>query len=613
MLGGLAVGLPLGGAVGMACGQSLALELAARVLRRIGLHGTLARLSDMLALLVTAVPCALLAATSGILAEVVLGHALAGAAPAAAAKLPTWWLGDLAGLLVVGPFLLVVGGRGAGPAAAAASSRRWAPPPLHAPFRSRITEGVIAWAALLGMAGFVFTQADAQSPLRQPSFLFPPLLWLALRFGPRASSGAMLLVTALAVGARQAGGGPFASDLGLQLFVALTAATLLLVSAAAAQQARAGEAARASNAMMRAMLEGTSAPVYAKDPQGRYVFINRAAVRVFGRSEADILGKDDLDLGRTPRRTAEFACGEHPGEAAEESITLEGEAHTLLWNRGPFVDDGGEVLGTVGVARDITERKRAEQALEAAVRARDEFLYIAGHELRTPLCTVVLELGSLERACRKARVDERIVGRVIKILSQTDRLTQLMHRLLEVSRLSSTSLDLHCERVDLAALAGDVLERFSESALRAGSTLELHAAGTATGTWDKLRLEQLLTNLVGNAIKYGAGRPIVISVESTATGASLSVRDGGIGVAREDVERIFEAFERGVSVDHFAGFGLGLYISRRIVEAHGGRIHVDSTPGQGATFVVELPPVAATASVGPLTPTRAPELRVGAR
>jgi signal transduction histidine kinase len=202
---------------------------------------------------------------------------------------------------------------------------------------------------------------------------------------------------------------------------------------------------------------------------------------------------------------------------------------------------------------------------------------------------------------------------VIKILSQTDRLTQLMHRLLEVSRLSSTSLDLHCERVDLAALAGDVLERFSESALRAGSTLELHAAGTATGTWDKLRLEQLLTNLVGNAIKYGAGRPIVISVESAATGASLSVRDGGIGVAREDVERIFEAFERGVSVDHFAGFGLGLYISRRIVEAHGGRIHVDSTPGQGATFVVELPPVAATASVGPLTPTRAPELRVGAR
>jgi signal transduction histidine kinase len=263
--------------------------------------------------------------------------------------------------------------------------------------------------------------------------------------------------------------------------------------------------------------------------------------------------------------------------------------------------------------RDRDERKRAEAALHAAVRARDEFLYIAGHELRTPLCTVVLELGSLERLCRKSGLDERVINRVTKILRQTDRLTQLMHRLLEVSRLSSTSLDLHCERVDLAEVARDVLERFSESALRAGSTLELNAPGAAVGSWDKVRLEQLLTNLVGNAIKYGAGKPIVVSIDNRPDGSALRVRDQGIGVAPEDVNRIFEAFERGVSVEHFAGFGLGLFISRRIVEAHGGTIKVESTLGQGATFVVALPPAARGLSTVPRTPTHAPELRIGAR
>jgi signal transduction histidine kinase len=176
---------------------------------------------------------------------------------------------------------------------------------------------------------------------------------------------------------------------------------------------------------------------------------------------------------------------------------------------------------------------------------------------------------------------------------QVDRLLRLMDDLLDISRIQSGSMVLRAEPKDLAQLVSDVVERNRMVLERTGSTIELHA-NKVCGLWDRSRVEQVVLNLLTNAAKYGAGKPIEIEVTKDGDYAKLSVRDHGIGIEEEDQERIFARFERAVSVRHFGGFGLGLYIAREIVRAHGGSIHVESRMGGGSTFTVLLPLVPGT-------------------
>jgi signal transduction histidine kinase len=148
---------------------------------------------------------------------------------------------------------------------------------------------------------------------------------------------------------------------------------------------------------------------------------------------------------------------------------------------------------------------------------------------------------------------------------------------------------LRLEPVDLVELTRDLAERFSEQARAAGCTLRVTTAGPTTGQWDRMRLEQVLTNLITNALKYGVGHPVDLHVTSAGGSARWSIRDHGIGIAPEDLERIFGRFERAVSTRQYGGLGLGLYISREIARAFGGDIHVESQPGAGAVFTLELP------------------------
>jgi signal transduction histidine kinase len=143
--------------------------------------------------------------------------------------------------------------------------------------------------------------------------------------------------------------------------------------------------------------------------------------------------------------------------------------------------------------------------------------------------------------------------------------------------------------VDLTAVTREVLDQFAAELARAGCATELEAPHPVLGRWDPLRIEQVVANLLSNACKYGAGKPIRISVEVNGDRARLSVRDHGIGIAPADRERIFERFERAASARHYGGLGLGLYITRQVVEAHGGTIRVVSHTGAGSTFAVELP------------------------
>jgi PAS domain S-box-containing protein len=246
------------------------------------------------------------------------------------------------------------------------------------------------------------------------------------------------------------------------------------------------------------------------------------------------------------------------------------------------------------------------QSLQA-VRLREDFLSVASHELHTPLTPLRLHLQTLQRAMA-AQGDgaARLMPKVDKALGQVKRLSQLVDDLLDVSRLTAGRLRLHWEQVDLVELTGELLERFSEQARAADCTLHLRAEGSIIGHWDRMRLEQVLTNLVTNALKYGQGHPVEFHLTASGGWASWSIRDHGIGIAPEDLDRIFGRFERAVPTRKYGGLGMGLYISRAIVRAHGGDIRVESWPGQGSVFTAELPLEPAQASRD-LAETHAPE------
>jgi signal transduction histidine kinase len=241
------------------------------------------------------------------------------------------------------------------------------------------------------------------------------------------------------------------------------------------------------------------------------------------------------------------------------------------------------------VVLDVTERQRAEEAL----RARDDFLSVASHELRTPLTNVQLNVEGLRRRIRRREglATPDLTARIDSAYGSTQRLANLIDRLLDVSRLRAGRFELDVEPIDLAAVAAGVVEQSQEALAEARCTLTLQAPAPVTGEWDRVRLEQVVTNLLSNAMKYGAGAPIEVTVSGDASRAELSVRDHGIGIAPEHQRRVFDQFERAVSKRDFSGLGLGLWICGQIVALHAGTISLESAAGAGATFTVRLPRV----------------------
>jgi len=255
-------------------------------------------------------------------------------------------------------------------------------------------------------------------------------------------------------------------------------------------------------------------------------------------------------------------------------------------------------LGDLMLAEELA--RRAALALDNArlyreaqdvARAQDEFISIASHDLRGPLQTMRLQVHALVRNIggEPGQLPEKVVTRLGGLQKQVERMVQMFDALLDISRITSGRLTLAREQVDASALVRDCAGRVAEDAEQADCELRVRADDAIVGSWDRLRIEQVVTNLLSNAIKYGKGAPIDVSVSRAGAMVSLGVRDHGVGIPPEDQARIFDRFERVGDERSVGGFGMGLWIVRRIVEAHAGNIRVDSEAGAGTTFTVDLP------------------------
>jgi PAS domain S-box-containing protein len=248
------------------------------------------------------------------------------------------------------------------------------------------------------------------------------------------------------------------------------------------------------------------------------------------------------------------------------------------WVQGraaPVLDEQGEVREWIGTSTDITESKRLEQL-------RQDVLAIVGHDLRNPLAVISMRAQLMQS---RQTYDE---AGVEMIRAQTRLMTQLVDELGNAVRLEGGQLELQTEALDLRTVAQEAAERAQAQTERHQIRVEMPET-PVIGVWDRVRLGEIVDNLVGNAIKYSPeGGQVLVQVEAVAEEARLRVIDQGTGIAEEALPRVFERFHR-ADITGIPGLGLGLYIARLLVEAHGGRIQVASAPGEGSTFTVWLP------------------------
>ncbi|WP_164019896.1 CHASE domain-containing protein [Pyxidicoccus trucidator] len=285
--------------------------------------------------------------------------------------------------------------------------------------------------------------------------------------------------------------------------------------------------------------------------------------------------------------TAREAFLERNSRVQLGTVVFSGLLVTLLL----FLMTRAQVKARAAAEAASVEQQRLASEAQVAVRVRDEFLGVAAHELRTPLTSLKLQLQLLYRQLRQDGPADagRLERGVASCERQTTRLSQLVDSLLDVSRLMHGRLELRLEALELGEVVHELVRRFETDAQAAGVLLTVDAPRPVPGRWDRLRLEQVLTNLVSNALKYGHGAPVQVHVRGEGAHVYLEVKDQGIGIAPEDARRIFGRFERAVSSRNYGGLGLGLFITRQLVEALGGTISVESLPGQGSTFTVRLP------------------------
>jgi PAS domain S-box-containing protein len=331
-------------------------------------------------------------------------------------------------------------------------------------------------------------------------------------------------------------------------------------------------------------------------PDGVTISVNDAFVRLFEFSRDEVIGKTSRELGITDdagyaRVAAELAARGVVRDLHVARRTRSG-AELILSLNVDLTTIAGERFALTTI-QDVTERERAQAALREALQAREDFISIAAHELKTPLTSMRLQAGALERSLERGEDEQPLRARVARVagvtIRQVERLDRLVDDMLDSVRISSGRLPVRLESVDLDALTRSCLDRLHTVLHEAGCDVR-YAAEPGLGTdADAFRIDQVVTNLLSNVIKYAAGAPVDVAWRRDGGEAVLTVRDGGPGIAKPAQAHIFERFVRAVPHTHTTGLGLGLFIADQIVRMHGGRIEVESDEGAGATFTVRLP------------------------
>ncbi len=357
---------------------------------------------------------------------------------------------------------------------------------------------------------------------------------------------------------------------------------------------------------LEAVLDRLPVPTALVDAvSGEFDFANRAAVALAGGQFPPNL--EAAERGTHFRATDEndrlLDAGETPGTRTQRGESVRDAE--IVWHSpagrynlivdSDFVPARGEQPSRgIITFRDVSRLKRVERELNGLLDARDEFLAIASHELKTPITSLRMQLQMAERGMvANSSPDSAAIDKLSKRIgvasAQVDRLTALVEALLDVARIRSGSLDLTFEPTDLVLLLRETLERLAPQIAKAGCTTRIQAPSQIMAVVDARRVEQVLTNLMSNALKYAPGLPVDLQVSEEPDVVRFEVRDFGPGVAPALRDTIFDRFDRGAASRNAGGLGLGLFIARQLVAAHGGRIDVESATEGGARFVIRLP------------------------
>lgn len=260
--------------------------------------------------------------------------------------------------------------------------------------------------------------------------------------------------------------------------------------------------------------------------------------------------------------------------------------------RCTFAPNSDEPVRFAGVVHDITQKKEKEKELASAIKARNDFFTIASHELKTPLTCMQLQIQVMQWQMKQLSNEPYTSDLMDSLKKQEEhllRISRIVDNILDDSKITEGRLSLQVEKFDLSEMAMKVIEQLKLTAHLENISIHLSAPSPVTGNWDRFRLEQVLLNLIMNAIRYGEKKPVRIEVSSRGSEAILSVKDEGMGIRPEDHERIFQRFERANPEKEINGMGLGLFISKNIVTVHGGDIQLTSECGKGSEFTVILP------------------------
>jgi PAS domain S-box-containing protein len=379
------------------------------------------------------------------------------------------------------------------------------------------------------------------------------------------------------------------------------------------QRTLAQMALHASQEQLQAIIDSSSTIIYMKDLEGKYLLINRTFENLFNIAKKEIIGKTDFmifpkEMAETFHFHDQLVLKTNETQEIEETFIQSDKVHTYISIKFPLPNSAGKAYAICGISTDITDRKKIESEKELllnqeklalisaqrSIEARDDFISIASHELNTPLTPLKIYLDMLNKALNDVPIEaipkiELLKKALGKTDNTLDRLTKLTKNLLDVSTITSGQLILRTEEFNLSKLLKERCTNIHFEKKQYNEKISTNIEDDIIGRWDRKRIEQVIKNILSNAIKYGENKEIVITLKKVNDKAILVIRDHGIGIAPIEQNKIFERFERATSIKHYEGLGLELYISNEFIKAHGGTINLQSEFGHGSTFTIELP------------------------